>query len=88
MVDGSVKRCTETMSERESLEAFVEGAKKCASAARELASETKNPEWADIAGLLDSMRDGGEKLSRMKSMSRLETLMAANIKMNPSGILN
>jgi hypothetical protein len=80
MVEGSVKRCTETMSERESLEAFVEGAKKSASAARELAKLCANGDWSNLAEVLDAMRVNGVKLSQMKSMSRVETLMAANIK--------
>lgn len=69
-----------TMTERESMEAFVEGAKKCASAARELAVACSDPEWEETAGMLDAMRVNGVKLSQMKSMSRLETLMAANMK--------
>jgi len=80
MIEGSVKRSTETMSERESLEAFIEGAKKAASAARELGKESNNSDWRNLSDLLDGMRINGEKLSQMKSMSRLETLMAANIK--------
>lgn len=80
MVQGSVTRHQGTMNERESIEAFIEGAKKAASAAREMASVFSDPEWEQTAMMLDAMRINGVKLSEMKSMSRLETLMAANIK--------
>lgn len=87
-IKGSVVRPTEKMSERETMEAFIEGAKKSASAARELAKETQDPHWLNVAGTLESMSDGGQKLANMKSMNRLETLMAASIKANPKGFLN
>lgn len=79
-MEGSVTKHQGSMNERESIEAFVEGAKKAASAARELASEFTDPEWTSTADMLDAMRVNGVKLSQMKSMSRLETLMAANMK--------
>lgn len=69
-----------TMSERESIEAFVDGAKKASSAAHELAREFNDPDWIETARMLDAMRVNGIKLSEMKSMNRLETLMAANMK--------
>jgi len=80
MVQGSVTRHQGEMSERESIEAFVEGAKKAASAAREMAAEFHDKEWEDTAVMLDGMRVNGTKLSGMRGMSRLETLMGANIK--------
>lgn len=80
MVEGSVTRCTETMSERESLEAFVDGAKKAAYAARELAKELDSSDWISTAEMLEAIRDNGVQLSRMKSMSRFETMMAASLK--------
>ena len=80
---GSVLKPTEVMNERETMEAFCEGLRKCASAGRELAKECKNEEWAIIAVTLESMIDGGRKLADMKAMNRLETLMAANIKAAP-----
>jgi hypothetical protein len=85
---GSVTRPIGGMTERESLEAFCEGAKKAASAARELAMECQDAHWEGYAVLLDSLRQGGMQLSEMRSMSRLETLMAASIKANPAGVLN
>lgn len=80
MVQGSVVKPTEVMTERETMEAFREGLGKSASAARELAAETKNPEWADIAVTLESMRHGGKQLADMRAMNRLETAMALNMK--------
>lgn len=81
MVEGSVTRCTETMSERESLDAFVDGAKKAAYAARELAKELDNADWVSTAEMLEAIRDNGVRLTKMKSMTRLETMMAASMKM-------
>jgi len=80
MVQGSVTRHQGVMSERESIEAFIEGAKKAASCAREMAKEYSDPEWEDTAKMLDGMRVNGVQLSGMRGMSRLETLMAANMK--------
>lgn len=85
---GSVKKPDDVMSERETMEAFVDGSKKAASAAKELAIACSNPEWDTVVHTLNAMRDGGRQLANMRSMSRLETLMAANIKANPKGILN
>jgi len=86
MVQGSVTRHQGTMSERESIEAFIEGAKKASSAAREMAKEYNDPEWEETARMLDGMRVNGVQLSGMRGMSRLETLMAASIKTG-SGII-
>lgn len=82
-INGSVVKPTEVMNERESIEAFVEGCRRCASAARELVKETLNPEWEIVAQTFDAMGHGGKELANMRSMSRLETLMAANIKTAP-----
>lgn len=68
------------MDERQTMEAFIDGCSKCASAARELATECQNPEWAIVAETLDAMCDGGKKLADMKAMSRFETAMATNMK--------
>jgi hypothetical protein len=88
VIKGSVTRHTGEMSERDSMEAFVEGAKKAASAAKELAKACNSVEWENVVTTLNALRDGGRQLANMRSMSRLETLMAANIKANPKGILN
>ena len=85
---GSVKPPEDSMSERETMEAFVDGAKKAASAAKELAKACDSVEWENVVTTLNALRDGGRQLANMRSMSRLETLMAANIKANPKGILN
>lgn len=80
MVEGSVTRTTGVMSENESMEAFIDGAKKASSAAREMAVEYTDPEWHDTAAMLDAMRVNGVKLSQMKSMTRFETAMAMQMK--------
>lgn len=144
-VNGSVTRTTGIMTERETMEAFVDGAKMASSASRELMKDPlprskiqiftdfmaginnmiagcgqmtsahrlnpkfialrdmlhlvrdaaqkeilidKNPGWRDIADVLDSICRGGQQLANMKSMSRLETLMAANIKADPKKFIN
>jgi len=80
---GSVKKPEDTMNERETMEAFVDGAKKAASAAKELAKACDSPEWENVVTTLNALRDGGRQLANMRSMSRLETLMAANMKTAP-----
>ena len=87
-IKGSVVAPTETMSERDSINAFCDGAAKAISAAKELAIETKNTEWITSGATLDAMRIGVKKLFDMKAMTRFETLMAANLKSNPKGFLN
>lgn len=88
MVNGSVVKPTEVMSERDTMEAFLDGADKSIGAARELLKETGNPDWESVIANLQAMRDGGKKLADMKAMSRFETLMAAELKANPKGLLN
>ena len=83
MINGSVIKPTEVMNDRETMQAFIDGAKKAASAARELAVACDDPSWETVAATLDSMRIGGKKLADMKAMSRFETLMAANLKSTP-----
>lgn len=83
MINGSVVKPTEVMTERETMEAFLDGSSKAASAARELATECDDPSWATVAETLDALRVGGKQLADMRSMSRLETLMAANMKTAP-----
>lgn len=77
---GSVKPPTETMSEKDTIRAFSDGARKACYAARELANELNSAEWLNVAMTLEAMEDGGRKLYDMKQMSRFETLMAANMK--------
>lgn len=80
---GSVTRPTGIMTERESIDAFADGTRKCASAAKELAKICEDPEWATVATTFECMRENGITLSRMKSMSRIETLQALNLKSKP-----
>lgn len=86
-VRGSVFAPTE-MTERETMEAIREGLLKSASAAREFAVACGDPQWDDVAQTLDAFRHGIKQLADMRSMSRFETLMAANLKSNPKGLLN
>lgn len=87
-VKGSVFAPTETMTERDTMESIRDGLLKAASAARELAKELQNHEWEDVAVTLDAFNHGIKQLADMRSMSRFETLMAANLKSNPKGFLN
>ena len=87
MIKGSVVAPTDIMSERESLEAFLDGAKLAYSAAMEL-SANDAPEWENIATTMRALHDGCKQLYDMKSMSRFETLMAASIKANPNGFIH
>ncbi len=87
-INGSVYAPTELMNEKETMEALRDGLAKSASAAREIAADSLNPEWSDIAQTLDAFRSGVTQLANMRSMSRFETLMAANLKQNPKGFLN
>lgn len=77
---GSVKPPEDTMSERDTMNAFIDGSKKASYAAKELALACQSPEWANVVSTLEALCDGAQKLANMKAMSRLETLMAANMK--------
>ena len=83
MINGSVKPPTELMSEKETIEAFCDGAKRASMAAKELAKELDSIEWSNIVSTLEAMAIGGRQLYEAKSMSRFETLMAANMKAAP-----
>ncbi len=87
MINGSVVAPTDMMSEKESLEAFLDGAKLAYSAAMELAKEDV-AEWENIASTMRALHDGCKKLYDMKAMSRFETLMATNLKANPKGFIH
>lgn len=87
-INGSVFAPTETMAERDTMEAIRDGLLKSASAAREMAKACENQEWLDVAETLDAFRSGIKQLADMRAMSRFETLMAANLKANPNGFLN
>lgn len=83
MVNGSVFRPKEIMNEKDSMNAFLDGARRACFAARELAKELQNPDWETVAVTLECMAVNGQKLFHAKSMSRLETLMAAQMKIDP-----
>ncbi len=53
-------------------ERFSESLKRAASAARELAMLQKYPVWGQIALSLDGMRQKGETMTRMRSISKSE----------------
>ena len=72
--------------EKDSVRAFREGARLCASAARELAKMTQDPAWKDVAITVEAMQDGVYKMSRMKSLTRIEQLQAVNIKSKFMGV--
>lgn len=62
------------MQEIESIERFVEGMKKAASRARELALSQKNTDWMKVAAMLDGVRANGVKLYNGASMNRQDAL--------------
>lgn len=69
------------MSEKETLSVFVEGARRAASCAKELAAITVNSDWLAIAQQIDAIRDNGWTLSRMKAMTRTELEQGINLKL-------
>ena len=77
---GSVKPPEDSMNERDTMNAFIDGSKKASYSAKELALACQSPEWANVVSTLEALCDGAQKLANMKAMSRLETLMAANMK--------
>lgn len=83
MINGSVIKPTEVMTERDSINAFIDSSKKASYAARELAKACQDPSWETVAVTLESMCIGAKKLFDMKAMSRFETLMAADLKTRP-----
>lgn len=87
MVEGSVTRTTGVMNERETMEAFTWGARKACSAAREMAREFDDPEWAETAKMLESMCANGNALAMMRSMTRQETVEAMGLKTGQKFIL-
>ena len=88
MINGSVTKPVEVLNERETMQHFVDGGKKAISAAKELAKSTANPDWINAAETLEAMVEGCQKLADMRSMNRLETLMAASLKANPKGFIH
>ncbi len=87
-INGSVFAPTETMTERDTMEAILDGLLKSASAAREFANVARDEQWNEVATTLDAFRHGIKQLADMRAMSRFETLMACSLKSNPKGHLN
>lgn len=59
---------------KETSERFVQGLKQAASGARELGAAQKSKNWLAIAVYLDGIREKGELVMKMKSLSRKEIL--------------
>ena len=76
------------MTEKETMESFIDGLKKAASCARELAEALEDPAWTDTANMLDAMRENGYKLSRMRDMTKDERALALNLKASPINGVN
>lgn len=72
---------SQEMSEADSMRVFVDGLKKSMSCARELARACEDPLWLDTANMLEAMLTNGIQLSKMRSMTRIEQLQAANLKL-------
>lgn len=62
------------MQEKDSIERFIQGLKKAASAARELTKIMKYPMWDQIAISMDGIRQKGELMIRGKALTRQEVL--------------
>lgn len=62
------------MSEQESKERFVQGLKKAASKAREIAALTGSGMWKEIANTLDEIHMNGVKLMKMSALTRFQVL--------------
>lgn len=66
------------LSEAQTFEYFMQGAKKAKSAARELASLNSSGSWIKIRSILGQIERNGQKLYTSKSQTRLETLIMAD----------
>lgn len=62
------------MQESETIERFVEGLKRAASRARELAAMQKNDTWYTVATSLDNLRISGTKIFRGRALTRQDAL--------------
>jgi len=76
------------MTLHQSAEFFTESMKKSSSLCRELAKQTKNPQWNNIAAQLDGMRAKGEAMVVDKALSKaamlngLDNYQKNNLKIN------
>lgn len=87
-IPGSVFAPTELMNEQETMEIFCECSSKFAFSIRKLAKIWNRFELTYFAETAECMKGAGVRLNNMKSMSKLETLMACSLKSNPKEFLN
>lgn len=66
------------ISEAQTIEYFMQGAKKAKSAARELASFNQSQAWIEIRKQITMLEKNARKLFIGKPQTRLETLTLAN----------
>ncbi len=80
----NIKLNPNELTEKETMKMFLDGARKAASCAKELAAITENPEWIDIEEQITAIRDNGYTLSRMKAMTKTELEQGIGLKLNPT----
>lgn len=68
------------MTEAETIGAFIEGAKKAASALRELADANDSPELKAQADMIMALGQNGLQLAKMRGMTRQEINDALHLK--------
>lgn len=66
------------ISEKQTMEYFLQGVKKAKSAARELASLNSSKSWLSIRGTLGQIERNAVKIFESKAQTRLQTLVLAN----------
>ncbi len=66
------------ISEKQTMEYFLQGAKKAKSAARQLAKLNSTHAWTDVRSQLGQIERTGKKLFTDKPQTRLQTLALAN----------
>lgn len=72
------------MTEKEAMTMFMDGARRAASCAKELAIACDNKEWDEIVEQIAAIRDNGWTLSRMKAMTKTELEQGIALKLNPT----
>ncbi len=66
------------ISEKQTMEYFLQGAKKCKSAARELASLNSSKSWLAIRSTIGQIQKNAEKLFVAKPQTEVQNLVMAN----------
>lgn len=66
------------ISEKQTFEYFLHGAKKAKSAARELATLNSSKSWIDIRSALGQIERNAQKLYESKPQSKLQNLILAD----------